>query len=622
MSAHNVASDALRFDAILKAQISSYFPVMFIEEKQLREFIKDSGLVSRGDLEVAEKEADATKQSVGGILVQKGKVNEDDLRKMQAYLLGIPFVDLKQHKIEFETLSLIPEPIARNHNIVAFKKNADAPVAPGAAPTGSLEVAMLDTDDLAAIDFIKKKTRFKILPRLTDSASIKSALLQYQKSLKAEFGDLIKEETDALKQIPDGAGEEAVSATDLKKRAEDVPIVRIVDTLLKHAVLQRASDIHIEAQEKELVVRYRIDGLLHDAMILPKYVAGSIVARIKVLASLRLDEKRLPQDGRFKIEIGGDKVSLRVSILPTYFGEKVVMRLLREGASGFTLEVLGFHGESLERVHDALKLSTGRLLTTGPTGSGKTTTLYTMIDILNTPDVNISTVEDPIEYQMPRVNQTQVKPDIGLTFANGLRALVRQDPDIIMVGEIRDNETASLAINAALTGHLVLSTLHTNSAAGAIPRLIDMKVEPFLIVSTVNVIIAQRLVRQLCDTKEKYFLSKAGVATLEKSVDLERVLKALKDEKVVPLATTWEKIGFFKPRPAPDAPDGFQSRIGIHEVMKVTPTIRELIIKGGTSADIEEQARKEGMLTMLEDGIFKCVQGHTTIEEVLRVVSE
>ena len=595
---------------------------MYIEEKQLREFIKDSGLVSRADFGVAEKEADEKKQSIGSVLTQKNKINEDDLRKMQAYLLGIPFVDLKQHKIEFETLSLIPEPIARNHNIVAFKKNADAPVAPGAAPTGSLEVAMLDTDDLAAIDFIKKKTRFKILPRLTDSASIKSALLQYQKSLKAEFGDLIKEETDALKQIPDGAGEEAVSATDLKKRAEDVPIIRIVDTLLKHAALQRASDIHIEAQEKELVVRYRIDGLLHDAMILPKYVAGSIVARIKVLASLRLDEKRLPQDGRFKIEIGGDKVSLRVSILPTYFGEKVVMRLLREGASGFTLEVLGFHGESLERVHEALKLSTGMLLTTGPTGSGKTTTLYTMIDILNTPDVNISTVEDPIEYQMPRVNQTQVKPDIGLTFANGLRALVRQDPDIIMVGEIRDNETASLAINAALTGHLVLSTLHTNSAAGAIPRLIDMKVEPFLIVSTVNVIIAQRLVRQLCDTKEKYFLSKAGVATLEKSVDLERVLKALKDEKVVPLATTWEKIGFFKPRPAPDAPDGFQSRIGIHEVMKVTPTIRELIIKGGTSADIEAQARKEGMLSMLEDGIFKCVQGHTTIEEVLRVVSE
>ncbi|OHA21491.1 MAG: hypothetical protein A2849_03635 [Candidatus Taylorbacteria bacterium RIFCSPHIGHO2_01_FULL_51_15] len=584
---------------------------MYIDEKQLREFIKDSGVVSRADFDAAEQDADAKKQGVGSVLVRKGKVSEDDLRKMQAYLLGIPFVDLKQQRIDFETLSLIPEPIARSHNIVSFKKNTD-----------SLEVAMLDTDDLGAIDFIKKKTHFKILPRLTDAASIKSALLQYQKSLKAEFGDLIKEETDALKQIPEGGAEEAVSATDLKKRAEDLPIVRIVDALLKHAVIQNASDIHIEPMEKELVVRYRIDGLLHDAMILPKHVASSITARIKVLSSLKLDEKRLPQDGRFKIEISGDKVSLRVSMLPTYFGEKIVMRLLREGASGFTLEVLGFHGEGLERLHEALKLTTGMILTTGPTGSGKTTTLYTMIDLLNTPDVNISTVEDPIEYQMSRVNQSQVKPEIGFSFANGLRALVRQDPDIIMVGEIRDNETASLAINASLTGHLVLSTLHTNSAAGAIPRLIDMKVEPFLIVSTVNVIIAQRLVRKLCESKEKYFLNKAGLQTLGKSVDLDHVLGVLKEERVVPKDTVWEKIPFYRPRPAEDSPDGFSSRVGIHEVLKVTPTIRDLIIHGGTSADIEKQARKEGMLTMLEDGIFKCVQGATTIEEVLRVVSE
>ena len=584
---------------------------MYIDEKQLREFIKDSGVVSRADFDAAEQDADAKKQGVGSVLVRKGKVSEDDLRKMQAYLLGIPFVDLKQQRIDFETLSLIPEPIARSHNIVSFKKNTD-----------SLEVAMLDTDDLGAIDFIKKKTHFKILPRLTDAASIKSALLQYQKSLKAEFGDLIKEETDALKQIPEGGAEEAVSATDLKKRAEDLPIVRIVDALLKHAVIQNASDIHIEPMEKELVVRYRIDGLLHDAMILPKHVASSITARIKVLSSLKLDEKRLPQDGRFKIEISGDKVSLRVSMLPTYFGEKIVMRLLREGASGFTLEVLGFHGEGLERLHEALKLTTGMILTTGPTGSWKTTTLYTMIDLLNTPDVNISTVEDPIEYQMSRVNQSQVKPEIGFSFANGLRALVRQDPDIIMVGEIRDNETASLAINASLTGHLVLSTLHTNSAAGAIPRLIDMKVEPFLIVSTVNVIIAQRLVRKLCESKEKYFLNKAGLQTLGKSVDLDHVLGVLKEERVVPKDTVWEKIPFYRPRPAEDSPDGFSSRVGIHEVLKVTPTIRDLIIHGGTSADIEKQARKEGMLTMLEDGIFKCVQGATTIEEVLRVVSE
>ena len=583
---------------------------MFIEEQQLRDFIKDSGLISRGDFEVAIKEADTKKQSVGTILVLKGKVTDDDLRKMQAYLLGIPFVDLKQQHVEFEILSLIPEPIARSHNIVAFKKSAD-----------SLEVAMLDTDDLAAIDFIKKKTHLKILPRLTDTASVKSALLQYQKSLKAEFGDLIKEETDAISQLTEQVPE-ALSATDLKKQAEDIPIVRIVDTLLKHAVLQKASDIHVEPQEKELIVRYRIDGLLRDAMILPRHVAGSIAARIKVLSALKLDEKRLPQDGRFKIEISGEKVSLRVSILPTYYGEKIVMRLLREGASGFTLEVLGFHGESLERIHTALKLTTGMILTTGPTGSGKTTTLYTMIDLLNMPDVNISTIEDPIEYQMQRVNQSQVRPEIGFSFANGLRALVRQDPDVIMVGEIRDNETASLAVNASLTGHLVLSTLHTNSAAGAVPRLVDMKVEPFLIVSTVNVIIAQRLVRKLTDTKEKYFLNKAGLATLGKSVDLARVLQELKEEKIVPAGAVWEKIGFYRPRPGEDSPDGFGGRIGIHEVLKVTTAIRDIIVKGGTGADIETQAKKEGMLTMIEDGIFKCVQGQTTIEEVLRVVSE
>ncbi|MEK7208227.1 MAG: GspE/PulE family protein [Patescibacteria group bacterium] len=598
---------------------------MYIEEKQLRDFITDSGLVSRADLEAAVKEAEEKKESAGAVLARKGKISDDDLRKMQAYLLGIPFVDLKQQRIDFETLSLIPEPIARNHNIVAFKRTGDLPergrLETSAPQGGALEVAMLDTDDLAAIDFIKKKTRLKILPRLTDTASIKSALLQYQKSLKAEFGDLIKEETDALRQLPE-ASDEAVSATDLKKRAEDLPIVRIVDTLLKHAVLQNASDIHIEPQEVELVVRYRIDGILHDAMLLPRHVAQSIAARVKVLASLKLDEKRLPQDGRFKIEMSGQKVSLRVSVLPTYFGEKVVMRLLREGASGFTLEVLGFHGEGLERIHEALKLTTGMILNTGPTGSGKTTTLYTMLDLLNTPDVNISTIEDPIEYQLPRVNQSQVKPEIGFSFANGLRALVRQDPDIIMVGEVRDNETASLAINAALTGHLVLSTLHTNSAAGAIPRLIDMKVEPFLLVSTVNVIIAQRLVRRLCESKEKYYLNKAGIATLAQSVNLERVLRALKDEHIVGKDATWEKIGFYRPRPSAECPDGFSNRIGIHEVLMVRQTIRDLIIRGGTSADIEAQAKKEGMLTMLEDGIFKCAQGITTIEEVLRVVSE
>ena len=584
---------------------------MFIKEKQLREFIQDSNLVSKADFEETEKEADEKNQSVGSILVSKGKITDDDLRKVQAYILGIPFVDLKSQKLDFEVLLLIPEPIARSHNIVAFKKDND-----------SLEVAMLDTDDLAAIDFIKKKVHLKILPRLTDVQSIKSALLQYQKSLKAEFGDIIQRESATLKSIPDISGGSDSNIKDLKKMAEDLPVVQIIDTLLKHAILQNASDIHIEPMETQVLVRYRIDGILHDTMTLPKNAGDSITARIKVLSNLKLDEKRLPQDGRFKVEMSNEKVSFRVSVLPTYFGEKTVMRLLRENASGFTLEGLGFHGDSLEKIHAGMKLKTGMILTTGPTGCGKTTTLYTILDILHTPDVNISTIEDPVEYQMPRVNQTQVKPEIGFNFGSGLRALVRQDPDIVMVGEIRDNETASLAINAALTGHLVLSTLHTNSASGAIPRLIDMKVEPFLIVSTVNVIIAQRLVRKLCQTKEKYFLNKAALSTLGKSVDLNKVLVTLKEEKIIAKDAVWEKIPFYKAKPSSESKDGYSSRIGIHETLKVSAAIKELILRGAPGSEIEIQSRKEGMLTMLEDGIFKAVQGITTIEEVFRVVSE
>lgn len=585
---------------------------MRIEEKKLKEFILDSGLVSRTDYENTEKEIKKSGLDIEKALMSKNLITEDDLRRIKAYILGIPFVDLKGQKIDFETLSMIPEPIARKNNIIAFNKKE-----------GSLEVAMLNTDDLAAIEFVKKKVGLKILPRLTDNDSIKSAILQYQKSLKAEFGDLIQKEALSLKtlsEVSEQTGEEREG--DLKKMAEEMPVVRIVDTLLKHAIIQNASDIHIERLENQVLVRYRIDGILHDAMVLPNNVGESITARIKVLSNLKLDEKRLPQDGRFKVEMNKEKVSFRVSIIPTHFGEKTVMRLLREDVSGFTLEGIGFHGEGLERIHYAAKQANGMILTTGPTGSGKTTTLYTILDILNTPDVNISTIEDPIEYQMPRINQTQVKPEIGFTFSNGLRSLVRQDPDIIMVGEIRDNETASLAINAALTGHLVLSTLHTNSASGAIPRLIDMKIEPFLLVSTVNVIVAQRLVRKLCSVKEKYFLSKAELASIKKSVDMERVLGFLKEEKIVNEKASWENIPFYKPKASPECADGYSGRAGIHEVLKISTTVRELIMKGGTGEEIEKRAKEEGMMTMIEDGIFKAAQGVTTIEEVLRVVTE
>ena len=584
---------------------------MHIDTEQLKKFIVETGLTTKKDIEIFQKKAVEKNQSLSDLLLSEHILSEPDLKKAEAYILGIPFVSLSVEKIDFSVLSLIPEPIARRHNIIAYKKSDDA-----------LEVAMLDVDDLPVIDFIKKKVGSRILPRLTDSESIKGALLQYKKSLKAEFDDIIQSESASLKMVAE-SGEEGkqVSEKELKEMAEDLPIVKIVDTLISHAILQGTSDIHIEPGEGSLVVRYRIDGLLHDAMTLPKDAAAGITARIKVLSNLKLDEKRLPQDGRFKISTDDQKVSFRVSTLPTYFGEKTVIRILRENAKGFTLEGLGFHGDSLELIHQSLNLHTGLLLVSGPTGSGKTTTLYTMMDILNTPEVNISTVEDPIEYQMPRINQTQVKPDIGMTFANGLRSLLRQDPDIIMVGEIRDGETAGLAVNAALTGHLVLSTIHTNSAAGAIPRFVDMGAEPFLLVSTLKIIVAQRLVRRLA-SKEPTKLTDGEYTALSKLIDMDRMLGFLKKENIISEQDTWKTITMYKPVPSDEAEDGYKGRIGIHEALKVTSTIRELILKGASQDEIEKQAKAEGMMTMLEDGVFQAVQGLTTVDEVLRVVSE
>jgi type IV pilus assembly protein PilB len=589
---------------------------MQINEDQLKKFILESGLVSKTDLEEALKKAEVQKQKIGDILLSDGKITETDLKRMEAFVLGIPFIDLNNQKIDFSVLSLIPEPIARNNNIIAYKKSENG-----------LEVAMLDVDNLPMIDFIKKRSGLKILPRLTDTASIRYVLVQYRQSLASEFQDIIQKESNSFKVAPKEAEKTSdkpaeKTESELKEMAEDLPVVKIVDSLIFHAILQNASDIHIEPGEKDLTVRYRIDGILHDAMVLDKNAGNGITARIKVLSNLKLDEKRLPQDGRFKIEQNGEKISFRVSTLPTFFGEKTVIRLLKETSHGFSLEGLGFHGEGLERIHNSLKQKTGMVLATGPTGSGKTTTLYTMLDILNRPEVNISTVEDPIEYQMPRINQTQVKPEIGLTFANGLRSLLRQDPDIVMVGEIRDRETAGLAINASLTGHLVLSTIHTNSAAGAIPRLMDMGVEQFLITATVKTIIAQRLVRRLTPNKEKYLLSPAEIKNLAKIVDLDRVLGFLKTENIVGANDTWDKIPFYRAVKSTEFADGYSSRIGMHEVLHVSPAIKDMIISGSSQDDIEVQAKKEGMMTMIEDGVFQAVLGVTTLEEVFRVVSE
>lgn len=586
---------------------------MHVKENEIKQMILDSGLVTTDDIIEAEKKAQekpGTKMT--DFLIFEGKISEEDLRRIEGYIVGTPFVDLKGNKIEPDILRIIPEPIARKHNIIAYEKSEKG-----------IEIAMLDTDDLVAIDFIKKKTGQKILPRLTDNESIKGALLQYQRSLKDEFGDIIELESSSISTTNDAddQGPER-SEADLKKMADDLPVIRIVETLLNHAVLQGASDVHIEPMENQVLVRYRIDGILEDAMKLPKDAAPSITARIKVLANLKLDEKRLPQDGRFKIETEHEKVSLRVSTLPTSFGEKTVMRLLRESASSNTLENLGFHGKGLEDFYASTKQTTGMILVTGPTGSGKSTTLYTALDILNTPYVNISTVEDPVEYQMKRINQTQVRPDIGLTFASGLRSLLRQDPDILMVGEIRDGETASLAINAALTGHLVLSTLHTNSAAGAIPRFVDMGAEPFLLVSTVEVIVAQRLLRRLCDEREEYRLPQEEIDSLRKKMDVELVVNALREENIIGKEDSLETIPFYKPKKSEECDDGYKGRVGIYEVLRVSSSIKELIRKNASAEDIEDRAKSEGMMTMIEDGLFKAAQGLTSIEEVLRVVSE
>lgn len=580
---------------------------MRISNNQLSEFIRDSKLIEEKDLALAYNEAEEQQKLLGDVLLEKKLVDEPQLRKLYAYILGIPFVDLQKESIPQEVLQVIPEPIARKYKIVAFDKK-----------DRELKVAMLNPEDIQTIDFIRKKSGLNIVSCLTTEESIESVLKLYSKSLKAEFGDIIDKNSSQL---------EGGSQDDLEKIAQGLPIIRIVDTLIKHAILQNASDIHIEPDEKEVRVRYRIDGILHEAMILPKQVRDGIIARIKVLANLKLDEHRVPQDGRFKIEKDGTKMSFRVSVLPIFDGEKVVMRLLDESSKGLTLEGMGLRGKALEQIHQEIKRPNGMILVTGPTGSGKTTTLYTIMDILNTPGVNISTVEDPVEYRMPRINQTQIHPKVGLTFASGLRALLRQDPDIIMVGEIRDNETMEMAINAAMTGHLVLSTLHTNSAAGALPRLLDMGAEPFLVASTVNIIIAQRLVRKLCtECRKEYKMGEKELKNFKDNYDMDSLLEVMKKSNElagkIDQKAKWEDINLYHLVGCDQCVDGYRGRIGVFEVLEVDDDIKKMISQKSSAEEIDNESKKKGMISMLEDGFIKAIQGITSLEEILRVTKE
>jgi len=586
---------------------------MRIEDEQLKKFLIDFNLISKEEILKAEKKAKKEDRIMEEVLLSDNIIEEKDLAHLKAYILGIPFIKIGEEKIPLEVLKIIPEPIARKHNIIAYKKNENR-----------LEVAMLDPNDLQTIEFIRKKSNLKILSRLTTRECIKNALMQYEDSLESEFGKIIKKESGAIREIKEITDDKKSKKDkkELEKVAEEVPTIRIVDTLIKHSIIQRSSDIHIEPGEKELIVRYRIDGILHEAMVLPRRVHSGIIARIKVLASLKLDEHRLPQDGRFKIQTEDYKVSFRVSVLPTFFGEKIVMRLLPETSKAPTLEGLGFTEDTLEKVHSNIRRPYGLILVTGPTGSGKTTTLYSILDILNTSEVNISTIEDPVEYTMSRVNQTQINSKIGFTFSSGLRALVRQDPDIIMVGEIRDEETSNLAINAALTGHLVLASLHTNSAAGAISRLVDMKVEPFLISSTLKLVVAQRLTRRIHSSMDEYSLSSDEIKDFSEKYEMDKILEILKKEKVISGSQDWKDVKFGKPKDTKSVPGGYKGRCGIYEVLGITESIKELIIQNASMEKIQQQAQNEGMITMFEDGFVKAARRITTIEEILRVTRE
>lgn len=537
-------------------------------------------------------------------MVADGLADEKIITQMWAALAQLPYVELEDKQIPKEVLSIIPESTARGHLIVAYAQT----------PEG-LGVAMADPRDRQIVEFIHKKVNMPVQVTLATESDIRSVLQQYQRSLASEFESLAREAQVVA---------QAAEAKDLSSAAEDLPIVRTMEAVLKHAILEKASDIHIEPTEAQVVVRYRIDGILRDVLELPKKALPGLVARIKVLSNLKIDEHRLPQDGRFKIQTDDYNVAFRVSILPVFDGEKVVMRLLDESGQGLTLEGLGMSKRTLEIFRRNIQKPHGMILVTGPTGSGKTTTLYAAMQELNTPDVNISTIEDPIEYRMPRINQTQVAPKIGLTFANGLRSLVRQDPDIIMVGEIRDEETASLAVNAALTGHLVLSTLHTNSAAGALPRLLDMSVEAFLVATTTNLLTAQRLVRQLCkECRKEGTMDDKALESLRRLADLDRLLEVLRREEVVKKSAEWKDVPMWQAHGCDKCKDGYLSRLGIHEVLEVTPEIQGMITSTVTAQALEQAAREQqGMVTMFEDGIIKAVQGMTTLEEVLRVAKE
>lgn len=575
-----------------------------IEDKKLKKLILDNDLLDSKKLTAILNDAEAENESLFNYLLKNNLIAESMLYGTIANYFNLPLIDFKDLAIRKDILFLIPEPIAQAHEIVAFDSNNQG-----------IKVATTDPTDLQIMEFLKKKLNQELIIHLATPKTIKDALKQYHQSLAAEFQDISKE----------GECSEEKSGQELKELAQDLPIVRVVDTLLEYAIFEDASDIHIEPTDKEVIIRYRIDGVLKEVMTLPKTIQAGLTARIKVLANLKLDEHRLPQDGRFKISSPQYKVAFRVSIIPVFDGEKCVLRLLNESAKALSLSDLGLQKNALVILKNNIVKPHGIILVTGPTGSGKTTTLYTIMNVLNKPEVNIATIEDPIEYRMPHVNQSQVNPKIEFTFAKGLRALLRQDPNIIMVGEIRDQETAEIAVHSAMTGHLVLSTLHTNDAATTPQRLINMGVQSYLISSTTNLIMAQRLVRKICkNCIYSYNLDKAMISQLDKHFNLKKVLEFLIEQGLISKQkASLDSILFYKGKGCKQCGQtGYKGRIGIYELMEITPKISELITSKSTVEQIQAVAMEQGMITLTQDGFMKALAGITSTEEVLRVTQE
>jgi len=568
---------------------------MMAAQKTIPAILLEKGLLTKEQFEKIKLENINTGKSFEEIIRKHGLVSEEDLAKAKAETINVPFVKIAETSVSPQALSMLPEVVAKRYLAL--------PIAYDKA-TNTLSVAMADPLDFEAIEFIERKSGCKIKPFLATAAELKSLIDErYAKSLAGEVTEAL-EETSRPREV--------IDITRMGKVIREAPIAKIVSTILEFAVKSRASDVHIEPEEDKTRVRYRIDGILYEKLVLPKGVHDAVVSRIKILAGMKIDIKRRPQDGRFNFRVGNQEVDLRVSSLPSTWGEKIVMRLLRKTAKVPSLAELGLRGNALKNLQEAIHVPQGIVLVCGPTGSGKTTTLYSVLSIINTPRVNIITIEDPVEYEIKGVTQVQVNPAAGLTFASALRSFFRQDPDIIMVGEIRDEETTELAIRAALTGHLVFSTLHTNSAAGAIPRLLDMKAPPFLLASAITCIVGQRVVRRICNKCREEYQPPAAVVA-----DVKKVLGNLypKPNK--------GKLKLYKGKGCEACNHtGYAGRIGIFEVIPVTEKIARLTLERAEAAKIEDQAKEEGMVTMKQDGYLKAIEGITTIEEVLRVAEE